>query len=205
VAPPGVRPPYRRPVPPPRPHPHGFPLAGVWARFIARLIDLLVILGLNVLINGWFVYKLLQLWGPYLAAVSEAGTADGIQPPEQASTLTAIILIIGAALWFAYEVPQLANTGQTIGKRLTGIRVMPLESDAPLGFRRAIRRWNTLGLPTLLWPICGLGLLLQGLDSLWLVIDRPLFQALHDKAALTVVVNVGTARPAPPAGKDSRS
>jgi len=122
---------------------------------------------------------------------SISASFGSVQPPDEASTLTWTILGVGLALWFAYEVPQLANTGQTLGKRLAGIKVMALDSDAPLGFRRAIRRWYTLGLPTVMWPLCGLGFLLQGVDILWLLIDRPLHQALHDKAVMTVVVTVG--------------
>jgi hypothetical protein len=47
-----------------------------------------------------------------------------------------------------------------------------------------------MGLPTLLWSCCGLGFVLQFIDALFVAIDRPLHQALHDKSALTVVVNV---------------
>ena len=63
-----------------------------------------------------------------------------------------------------------------------------LESDQPLGFGRSFRRWNTMGLPTLLWYCCGSGFILQLIDALFVAIDRPLHQALHDKSAHTVVV-----------------
>jgi uncharacterized RDD family membrane protein YckC len=95
---------------------------------------------------------------------------------------------VGLALWFAYEVPAVASTGQTLGKRMLGIKVMRLESPDPLGFGRSMRRWNRMGLPTVLWPCCGVGFVLQAVDSLFVAIDRPLHQAIHDKAALTVVV-----------------
>ncbi|GIJ51266.1 hypothetical protein Val02_81520 [Virgisporangium aliadipatigenens] len=193
--PPGVPgwPPYPRLVLPP-PRPHGFPLAGYGARFTARFIDFLCVLGLNIAVNGWFVYQWFEVNQPYFQAATNRilknqSTSD-LVPPEQSSTLLVIIIILAAALWFAYEVPQIANTGQTLGKRLAGIRVMREESEEDLGFRRAIRRWNTLGLPTLLWTCFGLGFLLQLVDVLWAVVDRPLRQALHDKSAQTVVVSV---------------
>jgi uncharacterized RDD family membrane protein YckC len=92
-------------------------------------------------------------------------------------------------------VPAHANTGQTLGKRLLGIKVMRLESDEPLGFRRSIRRWNTIGLPTLIWPCYGVGFVLQFVDAIWPTFDRPMHQALHDKSALTVVVQAAPAAP----------
>ncbi len=96
----------------------------------------------------------------------------------------------------------MANRGQTFGKRVMGLQVLPVSAVAPLGFGRALRRWNTLGLPTLLW-FCGIGFLLQLIDSLSPLFDRPLRQALHDKRAQTVVVQlprtpVPNDRPAPP-------
>jgi uncharacterized RDD family membrane protein YckC len=179
----------------PAPRPHGYRLAGLGARFVARIIDTLVVLGLNVLVNGYFVYQYIEINRPYWEEISRrfyAGeSAAGVAPPERSQTLMIIIILLAAALWFAYEVPALANTGQTLGKRLTGIKVMRLESDEQLGFRRSIRRWNTLGLPTLLWGCLGVGFVLQFVDCLWAAIDRPLHQALHDKSAVTVVVSVG--------------
>lgn len=176
----------------PAPRPHGYRLAGLGARFIARFVDILAVLGLNILVNGYFVYQYYKVNLPYWQEISRrfyAGESmSGVEPPERSSTLLVIVLILAAALWFAYEVPSHANTGQTLGKRLLGIKVMRLESDEALGFRRSMRRWNTLGLPTLLWTCFGLGFLLQFIDCLWAAVDRPMHQALHDKSAVTVVV-----------------
>jgi hypothetical protein len=68
---------------------------------------------------------------------------------------------------------------------------MRMESGDRLGFGRAFTRWGRLGLPTLFWWCYGVGLMLQALDCLFVLIDRPLRQALHDKAAGTVVVQLG--------------
>ena len=87
----------------------------------------------------------------------------------------------------------MANSGQTFGKRVLGIRVVRLEEPGPIGFARSLRRWNTIGLPTLLWPCCGIGFVLQFVDALYLLADRPLMQSLHDKSARTVVVRVDSA------------
>ncbi|PZF81954.1 RDD family protein, partial [Micromonospora deserti] len=181
---------------PPEPRPHGLPLAGFGARLVARLIDFGIVFVLNAVVNGWFVWRLVEEVTPYWREVLRRAVAgdtstEGLpQPSEQAGGLQIVILLIASALWLAYEVPPMASGGQTFGKRVVGIKVVPLAADEPLGFGRALRRWNTLGLPTLLWYCCGLGLLLQLIDALSPLFDQPLRQALHDKRAQTVVVQL---------------
>src|SRR5262249_4423597 len=134
------------------PRPHGYPVAPLGLRVLARLIDLVVLLGLNVIGNGWLVYLYLSdIW----PAVRES-PEQMLQPnpnydlvpqiPGRANWLILAIPFIAAALWFAYEVPAIAQRGQTLGKRAVGIRVLPLESTEPLGYVRSMRRWNPLGL-----------------------------------------------------------
>lgn len=207
------------PYPPqlPIPRPHGLALAPLGARVVARLIDIGVVLLLNIVVNGWFVWRYVQEVLPVYQEMNRRALAgqpllqDLPQPGEQAGNLQMVILLVAAALWFAYEVPALANNGQTLGKRLMGIRVVRLESGDRLGFGRSFRRWNTLGLPTLLWTCCGIGLVLQLVDCAYALFDRPLHQALHDKSARTVVVQVSRSNPTPVgpshsgAGSDDRS
>lgn len=177
------------------PRPHGLPLASLGSRLLARLIDIGMVFLLNVVVNGWFVFQYWQEIAPFLRETwrrSLAGEDLSDLPTisDDAGTYQLVILILAAALWFAYEVPSVANTGQTLGKRLLRIKVVRLESSEPLGFGRSIRRWNTQGLPVLLWWCFGIGFLLQLLDALFVLIDRPLQQALHDKSAFTAVVSV---------------
>ncbi|MCW3813066.1 RDD family protein [Micromonospora sp. DR5-3] len=189
------------PVRPPAPRPHGLPLASYGARLVARLIDIGVVFLLNVVVNGWFVWRYFEEISPYLRESvrrSLAGntSTEGLpQPGEQAAGLQIAILLIATALWYAYEVPSMAARGQTFGKRVMGVRAVPVEADQPLGFGRATRRWSTLGLPTLLWYCCGFGLLLQFVDAVSPLFDQPLRQALHDKRAQTVVVQLPRTRP----------
>jgi uncharacterized RDD family membrane protein YckC len=190
--PPGWPPGYAFPAP----RPHGLPLAPLGARLAARLIDIGILLLLNAVVNGWFVAQWVREVGPLLAEASRRilardSSAEGLpQPDPQADSLLLVIVLIITALWLAYEVPALANGGQTIGKRLAGVKVLPLSNDQQLGFGRSLRRWNTLGLPVFLWYCCGLGLVLQLVDCGYALVDRPLRQALHDKRAQTVVVQV---------------
>lgn len=180
-------------------------LASVGARFVARLIDFLLVLLLNAAVNGWFVYRYAQEVAPLYRAMNQRMLEgrnwfeDLPDASPQAGRLQIVILLIATALWFAYEVPATANTGQTIGKRIMGIKVVRLESAERLGFGRSFRRWNTLGLPTLLW-LCCVGFILQLVDCLYLLFDRPLYQALHDKSAHTVVVELPRPNNAPPGG-----
>ncbi|WCN81196.1 RDD family protein [Micromonospora sp. LH3U1] len=204
---PGWAPPAGHPgwaVRPPEPRPHGLALAGYGRRFVARLIDFGLILALNVVVNGWFVWRLIQEWAPYWEelfrrAVRGDSSTEGLpMPGEQAGSLLVVILLIATALWLAYEVPVMAAGGQTIGKRLMRIRAVPIAADQPLGFGRALSRWSSLGLPTLLWYCGGIGLVWQLVVALSPLFDHPLRRGLHDKRAQTVVVEVpNTTDPAP--------
>jgi uncharacterized RDD family membrane protein YckC len=210
---PGAVPPPAAPVPPPgRPGPGAIPppawsygyrypqitaprglaLAGVGSRIVARIVDIIAVLLLCALANAWFAYRWWQIFLTFLHdfTVYEQQGGQAPQPPSEFSTLTLMMCVVATAVWFAYEVPGSANSGQTLGKRLLGIKVVRLENDERLGFGRAWRRWSRLGLPTLLWSFCGVGFVLQFLDCAFAALDRPLHQALHDKTAATVVVHV---------------
>lgn len=175
--------------------PHGFALAGLGARLIARLLDIIAVALLNVLVNGWFAYQWMQIVIPIFRQAMRDPLATQPRPPDRLGYLTWTMLLIATALWLAYEVPALGNTGQTLGKRIMGIRVVRLESTEQLGLGRAFQRWARLGLWTPMWGCWGFGLLLQFIDSLSPLFDAKLHQALHDRTARTVVVH---APPPPP-------
>ncbi len=218
--------PYARPglppaVPPGRPLPPGlsrnpagpgFVLATPGLRLVARLVDITAVLLLSAAANWLFAYRWWQSFWGYIDLVSSLNlkSGDSAPPvPNDISTLGLIILAVITAVWFAYEVPSSANSGQTLGKRLTGIKVMRLESEERLGFGRSWRRWSRLGIPTLFWSCCGIGLLIQLFDCFSVVIDLPLHQALHDKGAATVVVRTNRSVRSPAhagvGGRDDRS
>lgn len=191
------------------PEPHGHRLATPGARLLARLIDIGLVLLLNVVVNGWFVWRLWQEVSPTFteawqrAMVGDTSTEGIPTAGEQTGNLMLAIVFIAAALWFAYEVPAVANSGQTVGKRVQGIRVVRLETAEPLTFGRSFRRWNTMGIPTLFWPCFGIGFVLQLVDAMFVPLDRPLHQALHDKSAHTAVVTIDSHQEAPDEPVDS--
>lgn len=179
---------------PVQPMPHGYPLAGLGPRLVARLLDILAVLLLNVVVNGWFAYQFLQEFAPVYRAVQDRMAAggnafEGVQPSGRMEGLFWAMLIVATLLWLLYEAPAIAASGQTLGKRIMRIKVVALESTEPLGFGRAFGRWARLGLWTPAW-YCGIGFVIQFIDSISPLFDPQLRQAFHDKTARTVVVAV---------------
>ena len=199
VPPPGMYPPnwpVGRPYPvpyvlAPEPRPHGLALAPLGMRLLARLIDIAAVLVLNVILTSYLVYQWVKETAPYWKAAwhaSQTGTiSSGPTMSSRGSQLLWVITILIMATWIAYEVPTTGNSGQTLGKRIMGIRVVPLEGMHRLGYWRAFRRWTALGLPVLLWT-CLIGFVFQFIDCLSPLFNRPLRMALHDRSAGTVVV-----------------
>ncbi|GGQ43157.1 RDD family protein [Couchioplanes azureus] len=210
--PPGWQPPPGYPPPPPgwqpppgfmypypvQARPHGMALAGLGRRLVARLVDIAVVLLLNVVVNGWLAYQ----WWLEVEPLVRTAMTDRLATPEPASVrsqwIMMTMLLVATALWFAYEVPALANSGQTLGKRLLGVKVVKLEDTTSLGFGRAFRRWGRLGMWTPLWGCWGIGFLAQLVGSGSVLFDQQLHQALHDKTAGTVVVAAPSGRTANP-------
>jgi uncharacterized RDD family membrane protein YckC len=191
--PPGWMPQHGMPFPMPYPvqaRPHGFALAGLGPRLVARILDIIAVLLLNVVVNGWFAYQFAQEFAPIWRAAMADPFGDQPQPTGRMETLLWTMLILATLLWLLYEAPATAAGGQTLGKRIMHIKVVAVESTAPLGFGRAFRRWARLGLWTPFWGCAGLGFLLQLIDSVSPLFDQKLRQALHDKTARTVVIEV---------------
>lgn len=175
-------------------------LAHPGQRFVARIVDVLCMLALNAVVNGYFIYLFFKdSFLPYMADVYNAGVEgssvdprDVPVPPGWSSQLT-VVLIIALGLWFAYEVPATLNTGQTLGKRLMGIKVVSL-APVNLGWGRLLLRWSYAALPLICFPF---GAVLWILDGIWCIRDQPFRQCLHDKSPGTAVVEVGSAKADP--------
>ncbi len=177
---------------PVQPMPHGYPLAGLGPRLVARLLDILAVLLLNLVVNGWFIYQFAREFAPLYRQVQDqmaaGGSAfDNVQPNGRMEGLFWAMLIVATLLWLLYEAPAIASSGQTLGKRIMRIKVVALENTEPLGFGRAFGRWARLGLWTPAW-YCGIGFIIQFIDSISPLFDPQLRQAFHDKTARTVVV-----------------
>ena len=129
------------------------PRAGFWARLGAFIIDLIVvgILGFVLIIAG---------------VVADSGG------------LIAIGYLVWLALFVAYEIYFHGSaSGQTLGKRAVGIRVVDFATGGPIGYGRATLRM--------------VGRIISGtfcyLGYLWMLWDKEK-QTWHDKMANDVVV-----------------
>ena len=106
------------------------------------------------------------------------------------------ILVI-AILPFAYEAVQLALWGRTVGKRLTGIRVVSADG-ARLRPSQALVRSAIYALPPAARPVPVLNVIagIFWLAEIGLLFEGEHRQALHDRAVGTLVIDTRP-RPAP--------
>jgi len=174
--------------------PGGLPLAEPLDRLLARLVDGLVLLG-PLLVLGVVLYGL-----PVVLVVVATSGSDG----EPSGPLLALAIFGGLWVWtlaviallYWYEVVYQLRRGQTVGKRMRGIRIVTLDGGTPdrTGYRRRFVAANAL---TLVQAVPVLGVIVSSLagayfylDNLWLLWDKPYRQCLHDKYARTTVVAV---------------
>lgn len=200
----GTPPPYTAPQPYGSPYPAyaaGLPvgpeqdLAEWWRRLLGRLIDILVLtivatpIALAVLSHSFSQYQRIVNRYPDLntpAAQTALSKADG-----RLLGSWLIFACIIAALSFFYDSVQHGLWGQTLGKRALGTRVVSAHDRSKISGGTAAGRAAMYALIPVV-PL--IGTLFSLLNGLWLTWDRRR-QALHDKAARTIVVK--TSAPAP--------
>jgi uncharacterized RDD family membrane protein YckC len=144
------------------------PLATPLQRFLARLIDTVVLLVIDVVVSDLLI------------------GGDVRHPGDVPYGRQVLVGMLTFVLYFAYEGTMTAARGQTLGKLALRIRAARLSDGAvpgPAGWTRAAM----YALPGILTVIL-IGPLFWLLNSLWCLWDRPYRQCLHDKAARTVVV-----------------
>lgn len=177
--------PYGAEVPPGAPA----PLAEWWQRLVARIIDGFVV-GIPFAILSSIITAIVVTEG------SVNPTTLEVVPPGGYFLAALLTAILGGAVMVVYEFLMLKMRGQTVGKIAMGIKIVPVggaltqDGLAPdVAGKRALVlfgpqlvRW----IPVVTY-LAGVFALLNVLWHLW---DRPLRQALHDKAAGTVVVKV---------------
>ncbi|MXV86070.1 MAG: RDD family protein [Acidimicrobiales bacterium] len=141
-------------------------LARIGARFGARVLDIIlevvavIVLG-SVLIGGWLT-----------------GDADSVPDIGVGG------LLISAAVGVAYEVVLIALWGQTLGKRMVGIRVINAAHGGVPGWGKSSGRWAIPGLLALIPAVGWILSILCYISATW---DR-VYQGWHDKVAGTLVV-----------------
>lgn len=115
--------------------------ADIGKRFVAGLIDLV-----GIPIGGWIAIFIVTV---VLGAVSDAlGALFG---------LVGWLAIVGYS-WLYLPYTE-GTTGQTIGKKMQGIKTVSMETGEPVGFGMAWVRYFLNGI------VCGLGWLLPLVDT----------------------------------------
>lgn len=102
--------------------------------------------------------------------------------------LAAVVAGIFFAASGAYTIPQTAIWGQTIGKRITGLRVVARDGGLRVGWAAALWRWCLPSVVSFAW---GVGSALSVGAYLW-ALTNPERRGLHDMVAGTTVVDSKT-------------
>jgi uncharacterized RDD family membrane protein YckC len=146
---------------------------------------------------------------PFMVAafgLDDSGTKTGKDGGGWSSGAIFGLFFVSAVLPFLYEAVQLAISGQTIGKRITGLRVVRADpAGDPPDITQAVWRAmiNNVGyqIPVFLFLLLAVkvfepalllmfaavaALVVAYLRAVW---DQPLHQALHDRYARTVVID----------------
>jgi uncharacterized RDD family membrane protein YckC len=174
------------------------PLAPILRRARARLIDffLVAVFGFGLIF-------------PIMVGAFDLGTPGTDAGEEGGGWTTGAIFglfFVAAVLPFVYEAVQLGISGQTIGKRVLGLRVVRTNpAGEPVGFTQGT--WRALinnvvyQVPVFLFLLlavkvfetalllmfaAAVGILVAYLRAAW---DQPLHQSVHDRYAGTVVVD----------------
>lgn len=140
-------------------------LAGPAARLGARVLDIIILVAASIVLGFVFV-----------------GSAIVTEDSSGMSLIGATVLLV--MIGFGYEVIQIAVWGQTLGKRVTGVRVINAAHGGLPGWGKAIGRW---AVPSIISLIPFVGWILSILCYVSLTWDR-VYQGWHDKAAGTLVI-----------------
>ncbi|MEV4491621.1 RDD family protein [Micromonospora coxensis] len=192
-APPGLTPPpgYVGPprpmVAPPALAPNGQPLASFGDRLLAALIDGAIMGGVAAVLAVPAVLIFVMVMMPDLTATNPDGTLASDPFTDFLLPLLALeagLFALIFALTYVYQVEMTLRTGQTVGKRVMKLKIVPFDPTVALARGVLAKRWlaHQVG-----------GSFIPGfsyLDGLWQLWDKPWQQCLHDKFARTVVVKV---------------
>lgn len=138
-----------------------------WMRLVAVLLDAGI-----VMVPTWM-----------MGAMLESVRRPFAQPSDGAKLLL-LVYLLGLATFVVVQLVMLHRSGQTVGKRLMGIRIVRAD-----GSRAGLRRIFLLRLlvPNLIAAIPFLGLFFALIDSLFIFADDR--RCLHDRFADTIVVD----------------
>lgn len=169
--------------------PGGQPLADFGARLLAAIIDGAILSGVGLILAiPLFVYFFSQLSKINNSVDPVTGELD---PAQFFGGFTTHILLLELgftvvllAVYYIYYVEMLYKSGQSVGKRVMKLRIVPIDPTARLTRGMVALRYLIEFVAGIFVPF------LPYLDGLWQLWDKPYQQTLHDKAARTVVIKV---------------
>ncbi len=194
VYPPGYG--YPPPPPPPPPvAPGGQRLAEFSDRLVAYIIDAAILGGATaVVVIPIYMYAFFAIFEDLRTTIvvnqdpyGGGATAEMTNPFAFFLPLLGVMaLLILLSLLFAYlyTVEMMFRSGQTVGKRVMKIQVIPIDPAATLTRWLAFKRFLVQHVAFAFVPG---GNVIDGLWQLW---DKPYRQCLHDKFATTVVIKL---------------
>ena len=168
--------------------PGGQPLADFGNRLLAYLIDGAILVGATMIVAlpAFFLF-----FFTVVRPAIEQAAPDGTLPSGSirdivvgglAFELGLLVFVLAAT--YVYAVEMMYKSGQTVGKRVMKLRVVPLDPRLALTRGAAAKRWAVQFGGGSLIPF------FSYLDGLWQLWDKPYLQTLHDKFAQTVVIRV---------------
>jgi uncharacterized RDD family membrane protein YckC len=176
--------------PPPVPvGPSGHRLAEFSDRLLARIIDGLIVGVVGGIITAPVaIIAVIYLLGRLPTATRVNGELAGpaVDPTEFLLVLLgvfAVVLVMTFVINYVYDVEMMFRSGQTIGKRVMRIRVLPVDPGRTLTRAMAFKRYAVTVASAF---VPGLG----WVDGLWQLWDKPWRQCLHDKFAQTLVIKL---------------
>ena len=185
--PPGPYAQWRPGVPTGPTTPDGVPLADLGARLGARILDYVITTGIAVVLG-------IPSWLPVMSEANRRfDTALRSGRPEAVTQVYSDLLrdsrlysfvLVSMVVSAVYTIWLIHARGATVGKMALGIRVRSWEAEGRPTLSQASLRWLSR---EALQALGILGALYWVVDSLWPLRD-PRRQAIHDKAARTVVV-----------------
>lgn len=110
-------------------------LASIGTRVAARALDTALKAAAAI---GAVVIVVLALWEWLTEAFSFWGDSEPFPARGVWALIAAGAILVAIPI---YEIAMVAVRGQTLGKRVAGIKVVGLHGDDPPGWGRAIRRW----------------------------------------------------------------
>lgn len=190
---PPLPPGYRVPPPPPPLSPGGQRLAEFGDRLLAYIIDYAILVAVTmVVVLPVYLYFFFQAFDrlPVVVSVDQQQVAP---PPSFGEVFAAMLPLFGVILlavlfsyllYYIYEVEMMHRSGQTLGKRVMKLRVVPLDPAQRLTRGLAAKRF------LIKWVVGSLVPFFSYLDGLWQLWDKPYRQCLHDKWPRTVVIKL---------------